>query len=246
MAQESSAIDFITQALRMIGITDAIDPPSPEDSQTGLTVLQDMIDDWATQRGLSITVAAVQFNLTQNKAVYTIGPGGDFNAARPEWIEGVSVIPDRTLTQPLEIDLGRMLSVKEFQDVPMKNIGMPFPAWAYYDNNAAAGLGQITIPPPTTATAALKLYYPSPLAQFVDLVTTYTFKPGYVRAIRYNLAVECADAWRQPLQARIAQKAAQALGNLKRANVAPKVAQFDAALSGSSSGSGYNARTDQG
>lgn len=246
---DSTALDFISGALRLLNLIDVTEVASANDAAFGLTVLQELIDGWNIEKATILSDTRTAFNLTANKGSYTFGSGGDFNTTRTNWIDGVGVIPDKTAAFPNEIDIGPLLTVAQFQDIPEKNQTALFPTSAYWDHAfTSAGLSTITVYPiPTSSNAQLVLYLPAVQSLFVDLVTSYTLPPGWPRAIRYNLAVELvANGYEADASDAVKQIAILSLADAKRANFRPTIAQIDAPKTGLSGvTSGYNAYTDQ-
>lgn len=231
-----SATDIGTRALRLLGVVDAIETPSSEDIMTAFEALNDMVDDWGTQRQTIYTIARNVFSLVSGQASYTLGTGGDWDIARPDWIERCSVIPENSgtgNTGPMELPIGRPLSIAQYQGITIKTAESTFPDRLYWDRNWVAGLSTCYVyPVPTSDDAAIVLYTPTALTEFADLSTEYTFPPGYARALRYCLAVELAPEFGIDPPEVVARTALSALANIKRANFAPIEAQFDAALVG--------------
>jgi hypothetical protein len=231
-----SAIDFGTRALRLLGVIDAAATPSAEDNQTAFVALNDMIDDWATQRQTIYKITRSVFPLTSGVGTYTLGFGGDWNIIRPVWIERCSVIPNNSgsgNTGPMEIPIGPPLDVAEFQRITIKTALSAYPQYLYWDRAWVNGLSTVRVyPVPTLSTAAIVLYTPSALTEFPDMSTQFSFPPGYARAIRYSLAMELAPEYGIQVPDAVRTAYQQAMGNIKRANHAPVEAQFDAALVG--------------
>lgn len=231
-----SATDFGTRALRLLGVIDATATPSSEDIQTAYEALNDMIDDWGTQRQTIYKITRSVFALTANTATYTLGSGGDWNIVRPVWIDRVSVIPENSgsgNTGPMEIPIGLALDIAEFQQICIKTATSSFPQAIYWDRGWTAGLSNVQVyPVPTASNAAIVLYTPTAVTGFTDLATEYTFPPGYAKAIRYNLAVELAPEFGIDPPDSVRKIAIETLADIKRANNAPIEAQFDAGLVG--------------
>ena len=74
------------------------------------------------------------------------------------------------------------------------------------------------------------LYLPTPLTEFADLSTAYTFPPGYERAIRSNLAVELAPFYGIPVSPDLRNQASSAMLRIKRANVRIREVPIDPSL----------------
>jgi hypothetical protein len=231
-----SATDFGTRALRLLGVIDATQTPSSEDIQTAFEALNDLIDDWGTQRQTIYKIARNVFNLVSGQATYTLGSGGDWNIVRPVWIERISVIPENSgsgNTGPMEIPIGYTLDIQAFQQICIKTAESSFPQAAYWDRGWTTGLSNVQVyPVPTSSDGAIVLYTPVAVTEFADLSTEYTFPPGYAKAIRYNLAVDLAPEFGIDAPNDVQRIATQSLADIKRANNAPIEARFDAALVG--------------
>ncbi len=110
-----------------------------------------------------------------------------------------------------------------YANIPIKALTSGFPQTVYYDHAYTNGLGNLTFwpVPDGTYTLQVALYYPTVIGTFASLETAYAFPPGYARALRYALAQELTigypklDPWRAQS---IAQGAAEAKANIKRAN----------------------------
>lgn len=88
----STALDLLVAAytdLGVIGLTDLTLPPAL--AQKGLVTLNHLVAGWRTQFGTVTSIDRTVFDLIDNQQTYTIGPGGDFNVARPLSIEGAGL-----------------------------------------------------------------------------------------------------------------------------------------------------------
>lgn len=231
-----SALDIGTRALRLLGVIDPTQTPTPEDAQSAFDALNDMVDDWGTQRQTIYKITRNVFPLTAGTATYSLGVGGTWPIVRPVWIERCSVIPENSgsgNTGPMEIPLGPPLDIAEFQRITIKTATASFPQAVYWDRAWNAGLSTVQVyPVPTNSNAAIVLYTPTALTEFPDLSTAFTFPPGYMKALRFNLAVELAPEYGIDPPQTVRQQAIESLADIKRANSAPIEAMFDAALVG--------------
>lgn len=81
------------------------------------------------------------------------------------------------------------------------------------------------------------------VSRFVNLSTAYTFTPGYVRAIRFNLATALALEYPSfPASPEVVAAAALSFADIKRANYRPAVATIDGVIC---PGGRYHVYTDQ-
>lgn len=162
---------------------------------------------------------------------YTIGPTGDFDTVRPEWLKRVGLL--QLATSP-NVELPRdLLTDAAYAAIPMKEFQSSYFTSVYY--NAEYPLGKINLyPVPNTTTNSLVIYTNPPVPVFTDLTTDYIFPPGYAQVIEDNLAVLLADPYGRPVPPSLARRAPHGLSMLKRANIPPTDLGLDPALTGSS------------
>jgi hypothetical protein len=231
----ATALDLITRALRLLQILAPGDVLNDDDAQDGLSTLNELVDGWATDGTTMLAVVRTQGNLVSGTSSYTIGSGGDFNIVRPVRIARASVIPDRTVADPIEIPFDHILTVAEYQAIQVKTLTARFPDRMSYDHAWSAGLGRITPwPVPNASVAALVLYCETALTAFADLSTSYTFAPGYVPALRYNLALELAADFEKVAKPIVVLKAREYLAKIQVANTRPVTLRCDPMYRGGS------------
>lgn len=233
------ASDIVNSALQLIGKVGAGQTASAEDLADGYTRLNRLINSLATNRLTIYVVARNTYTLVSGTQVYTIGVGGTFNQARPLYLQGASVL-DTSQVPTLELPI-TVLTVEQWQAIPVKATASALPTCVYYDYNWVAGLAQLSFwPVPNVGTLQTALYTPTALVEFADVNTTaYTFPPGYVEMLEYNLAVRLAPLFQLPLDPTLAGLASEAMANIKRANIRANDLRCDSALVGTASGQ-YN------
>ena len=229
-----SANDFTTRALRMLNVVAAGETPVAADISIGYTALNDLIDAWATDHATIYEVVRSEYDLVSGTSSYTIGSGATFNQVRPLWIQAASIIPDDTAADPQEVPLGPVLTLAEYQRIPVKTTDASSPVAIYYDYDYTSdGYGRIYVyPVPNVSTCRVVLYTPTPVTQFTDQTTSRTFPPGYAEALELNLALKLTLHFAAPVPDRLERMAIQALGRIKRANFRPRELNFDVALIG--------------
>jgi hypothetical protein len=129
------------------------------------------------------------YTLVAGQNEYTIGPSGDLNGVRPLNIEQANIILNTVspvLRQPLSIIGFREWSMIRVQQVSA--IGNVL----YYDRAfSSTGLGKVYLWPAPSQAYELELYTWQNMTAFADISTTsYTFSPGYERALTFLLAWE--------------------------------------------------------
>ena len=214
--------DLINSSLRLIGVLASGEVPSGPESQDALLILQQMIDSWVTERMMTFTININEFPLVPSQQVYTLGSGGNFNIARPTRIERMSIVNLANPAQPLELPI-EMLSDEQWQtEVPVKLVTSTLPLYVYDDG--AFPLRNLSFYPIPQVVVNTRIYSWAPAISFTDLTTDVTFPPGYLKAIRYNLAVDLMAEFpgNPALFGQVAQIAAETKGKIKILN-APDV-----------------------
>jgi hypothetical protein len=191
MAETKTALQLITQALKVLGVIAQGETPTNEDLQDGLVTLNGMISSWATERLIISSTLRHVFALVPGQRDYTIGLGADFNIARPNWLPYAGLILNNQ-QPPIEIPL-EIITVKDWWLVAIKDLTSTQPTTLYYDfaqpeEGSNAGYGTIAFWPVPQIAYDIALYLPAGLLQFADAATPYTLGDGYAIAIAYNLA----------------------------------------------------------
>lgn len=232
-------LDLISSSLRLIGVLASGEVPSADEANDALTILNQMIDSWSAEKLMIFTDQVVTLTPGTLKQAYTLGVGGDFNQARPPKIDRMSVI---ILNSPnLELPI-EMLSDEQWQAIPVKNVSSAVPTQVWDDGGFP--LRTLSFWPIPSVSVNFVLYAWTALSQFADLSTTdYTFPPGYLKALRYNLALDLAPEFGRPVPPEVAAQAVISKAIIKTMNVQESILQIDPALGGR--GGFYNWRTDQ-
>lgn len=78
---------LIDSALRKIGAIGTGAQASPDEYADALMLLRQMIDSWSLERLMVPFVPTERFDLREDQAFYTMGPGGDWDTVRPTRVE---------------------------------------------------------------------------------------------------------------------------------------------------------------
>lgn len=214
-----TALQLITRALRTIGSLAAGETPTAEEADDCLTILNEMVSAWGTQRQTIFVVARNVYPVTNLVQTYTIGPGATWDQARPLWIQDAGIIQLNNSNTPLELPM-QIWTVDQWAAESLKQTQSALPMALYYDYGfSTTGRGTVSLwPVPSVGTLNIALYTPTALTQFANLATPYTFPPGYDRALRLQLAVELAPEFGRPIDPTLAALAEDAFADIKRAN----------------------------
>jgi hypothetical protein len=217
--------EIVTRALKELGVLGPADVASGPELQDGLDIGTDLLDSWRTERLLIPFVTPTDYDLVANTQDYTIGSGGTWNQTYPYAIERWSVIPDDDAANPLEIPMGQPVPYEVWQQIGVKSTTGSHPTTLYFDRNFASGLGQCSVYPiPDNGNVDVRLYQAIPELTSLVAATEYDLRPGAMRAIITNLALELADGYGSAavVSPLLVQRAQQSKGSLKRGNRRPK------------------------
>lgn len=215
---------LVNSSLRLIGALASGEDATPAELNDALLVLNDLYENWSTEK-LSVWGAANQtFALVPGQATYTIGVGGNFNTTRPVYIND-SYTTFSGIDTPV-----RSISQEEYNLLSLKTMQQPVVEELLYVNEYP--LGRITVYPVPSAAATITLSIARTLASTITATDTLTGPPGFLKAIRYCLAVEMAPEFGTEASATVVQVASDAKGDYKKSNQTDLVASFDAAMLG--------------
>jgi hypothetical protein len=214
--------DLIKSSMRLIGAIATGETPTADEANDGLLVLNDMLENWSTE-GMSVWGSSNQsFNLVPGQRTYTIGPAGNWNTQRPQDID------DAYCTfSGVDFPIG-VISQEQYNEINLKSMAQPIVERLLYVNEYP--LGVVTVWPVPTQAIPITLTMQRILTFPVALTDTLTGPPGYLKALRYCLAVEFAPEFGMEASPTVLAVANDAKGDYKRANTPLIVAQYDAAL----------------
>ena len=183
------ATDIVQRAFRFIGVVRAGQTSGADQRADAFAILNQMIDGWNTERLYVQTITRSVFSTVGGTQTYTLGSGGNWNVARPAVLKSMGVIYAGTpaVEAPLQC-----MTDQDWANTAVKTVSTNYPT-AYYDDKAFP-LRNITLWPVPSVSGQVAAYYWSQLAQF-DLITDYTFAPGYLDAIVMSLAEKLYPAY---------------------------------------------------
>jgi hypothetical protein len=234
-------LDIITLALKKAGVVGVGQTPEAEDTNDAFSDLNMMLGQWSRRRWLVFHLVDVA-KVSTGAASYTVGPGGDFNVARPDRIESAYV---RSLQQPApnrpDYPLSVVTSMEDYAAVGLKSI-VGFPRRVFLDSGFPTGT-LYPWPIPTTGLYEIHLLFKADLTGFANLTDDINLPPEYQEAILYNLAVRLAASYKEPLDPVVVAIAKSSLNTVRSSNVQIATLKLpdDLVRSGA-----YNVYTDRG
>lgn len=219
--------DLINSSLRLLGVLASGEVPPAEDQTDAMNSFNMMLDSFSNERLLIYTILREVFTLSGGQTTYTFGTGGNFNSVRPQKIENALIqVPGTNPIAELPITI---INKDEYASVIVKAVLSPLPQYLYNDD--AFPLTNVNLwPTPSTGTNIV-LYSWKPMGNYTSVNTTITLPPGYLRMLRYNLAVELAPEYGLNASDDVIAIALQSKKNVKHMNSKPLYMSMDAAIS---------------
>lgn len=222
----STARDLIKSSLKLLGVLAAGENPSAEEQTDALSTLNLMLDSWSTESLIIFSNTIEDFSFVSSQSVYTMGPTGNFNTARPQKIAHASVV-DNSNTPANEIFI-ELLNFDQWSNIHQKGTTSTFATKLYVDySNPLVTLNFWPVP---LNVNGVRLYSWKPLTEFANVNTAITLPPGYELALRYNLALLLAPEYGRPISPDIAAIATSARENIMRMNIQPLYLEADPAI----------------
>jgi hypothetical protein len=214
----ATARDLIKGSLRLIGAIAAGETPSAAEQADALSTLNEMLDSWSLER-LAVP-ARIREEFAVSTSPVTMGSGADLDTARPIRIEAAAVMINN-VEHPIEV-----VGHDEWSEIKQKSLTSTLPTHLYPQGTTP--LETINLWPMPSGSVTLVLYSWKALSQLATATSDVELPNGYLRALRYNLAIELAPEYGKVASAEIAKIAKESKENIKRANKRPIYMTSDA------------------
>lgn len=221
----STAQTLITRAYRLAGAVSSGLNPTTEESDDGLSALNDMLSNWS-ERNITIPYRNEDLiSLVSGKTTYTMGLGGDVNTDRPLSMQEAWLTDTGDVSYSFEITM----ALREYSRIANKNWNTR-PGRAWYEPTYP--LGTLTLDANPDQNYTLHVWSLKQLTEFSSLSSSSTLPAAYDRAIRFNLAVELGGELGSPMDPRTISIAKSSFEAIRNANLARRVnnLQVDRAL----------------
>lgn len=221
MTTSITALDLIRRSLYLINGLAAGETPDAQTANDALQTLNEMVDGWSTQTLAVYGTANDEFSTVPGKSSYTYGVGGDIDVQRPVYVND-SYCVRNGVTTPV-----RVIDIMEYNEIPLKGTSQPLVERMMWTN--IYPLSTVTLWPVPSEIVTIGLTAGRVLTNVPTLQTSISLPPGYLKALRYNLAVDLWPEYSNKLTdfKHIQFVAMQALGKIKVANMVDTEATFD-------------------
>ncbi len=207
--------DLIRTSLRMLGVLASGENPSAEEQNDAFWALNNLVAQWSIQKLFiySITEEIFQFNV--NQQIYTMGPGGDFDTARPNKFYRMNVRVNANTSSQLDIPM-RIMNTAEWSAIGVKLTTSSWPTHVYPDFQYP--LVVLNFWPIPQQTQAIEMFSWKSLSSFANVDQVISLPPGYQLALEANLAVRLAPEYGKMVSPTLDEMATSSKMNIKIEN----------------------------
>jgi hypothetical protein len=220
--------DILTRAARSLGYLGRTEVLSAADATDALACFNEMLDSWSNESLTSYVTLQRSFLMLPGQQTYTIGSGGYVNSTRPYDIIQAFVRDNGPNDYPM-----RVIARAEWDLIGQKTITSQIPDTLFYDSQYP--LGVINIFPVPLLSYTVFFNSTTDQVDYSLLSTAIALPVGYELAYIYNLALQMMSfgfpcLLDEKAYMRLVNNAAEAKGNIKRANIKEVVASYDPAI----------------
>jgi hypothetical protein len=230
--------ELLSGAHRLLGLVNSGNVLPEAVYQDNLVALNQMIDSWSTERLAVFCTQDQTYYWEAGARIRTLGPTGDFvyilanQSDTPIVTQGDDYIgvDDATTQRPIlledstyfrdpttNVSYGiKFINQLQYNNIAVKTVQSTYPQVLFVNNT----FPNITLSVYPVPNRMLEFHFISvqPLANPTTLETDLAFPPGYLRAFRYNLALELAPEFNVEPPAEVRRVAMYSKRNLKRIN----------------------------
>jgi hypothetical protein len=208
--------DLISFVLRASGINGVGQTPLADDSNTALDMLRMLISQWQRKRWLIWNLPEVPV-VSTGAQWYTIGPGQDFDTARPDKIHAAWCrMQPFGGPNPVDIHLSIIESKEDWAGITIKDL-KSLPAAVFYDSSFP--IGRVTFwPVPSAAHYELHLVLKASLPVYTTLTDPLAVPDEYVEAMMWSLCMRMQMAYGLPARPDHVAAMRQAINTIEMAN----------------------------
>lgn len=209
----ATAFDQIKAALRLIGQLAEGEEPSAQAAIDALDAMNQMIDSWNTERLSTFVTQDQIFLWPPNEITRTLGPSGDFVGNRPILMDDATYFRDPSTNVSFGI---KLINQQQYDGIAVKTVTSTYPQVMWV--NMGFPDVSLTIYPKPTRELEWHFVSVQELDRPATLNTELFFPPGYLRAFKYNLAMEIAPEFGVEPSQQVKRIAMTSKRNLKRIN----------------------------
>lgn len=227
--------DILTLALKTANVVGVGQTPAAEDINDSFNLLNMLMAQLQRRRYYVYQLITTSLPATGQQS-YTVGPGGNFNIARPSKIESAYFRQLAGTPQPVDYPLEILRSQEDYNRISLKSLNA-FPRYAFYDMGYP--LGNLFVWPLPNANYTIFITTMLQMQQFATINDKIALPPEYSAALMWNLVPELYAFYGLPSNPDVVKKAEASLRIIEEANAQIPQLQMPPALR-TQRGSTYN------
>ena len=227
--------DIINLSLRTANVLGVGQVASAEDMNDAFNLLNMMLAQWQRRRYMVYQLVTVSKQGT-GAISYTVGPGADFDIARPAKLESAFFRQNQNTPLPVDYPLEIMRAREDYNRISIKNLNS-FPRYAFYDG--AYPIGNVFIWPLPSNQYEIFLTVMQQIQQFTTINDQIVLPPEYAAAMMWNLTLELYPFYGLPVNPVVQGKAEASMRIIEESNAQIPLLQMPTALRGQNTGT-YN------
>ena len=213
MTTSATAGELIKGSLRLIGVLAEGEEPSAATMQDSIMAMNQMIQSWDTERLAVYGTMDQVFTWPAYEMTRTIGPTGNFVGERPIEIDDATYFKDPSSGLSFGV---KLINQQQYDGIAFKTVTSTYPQ-VMWVNNSFPDMTMTIYPVPIKA-LEWHIISVETLHEVASVATDIYFPPGYLRAFRYNLAMELAPEFGVEPSPQVQRIAMTSKRNLKRVN----------------------------
>lgn len=224
----STAQSIITDAFQKLTLHAVGENPTAAESALGLQVLNDMLDSWSNEKLACFAALDQSIALAVGVQRYPLGTGSIYSTSRPLAIAdgpGSAYCIDPS-NQTYSVDVR---SQQEWNLISYLATTGNYPTDIFYDPQFPQGILNV-FPIPNASGYTLHIMSRLQLTDFATLATAVSLPPGYLVALKNNLAVALAPYFSVKPSDEIKEAARETKAIIKRTNNKAVPAFYDPEL----------------
>jgi hypothetical protein len=196
--------ELIASSMRLIGTLASGETPSTDESADVFAALNQMLSSWSTEQVNLYTVAQASMPLTNNVGTYPL-------LGHPVLLRSASMVTAQNLRIPIDI-----INSTEYAAILERGQAAQIVRKLYCDY--AWPTASLFVSPVPNAGGSIEYWAWYALNAFLTQQDQVSFPPGYIQALRYNLAVAIAPEFGMAPDAAVAAIAGQSKAALRALN----------------------------
>jgi hypothetical protein len=227
MPSPVSAIDLITQAMKVVGIISSGvgETPTADEATDGLYNLNDLIESMSVDNLMVYGAADEVFTLSPGNATRTIGPTGDYVTVRP-----VRISSAYTTYGGVDFPV-QLIGQEEYGYIPLKTQTCQIIEKLAYVNDFPNGI--LSMWPTPSEAVPLTISIDRILSSVPNVATMISLPPNYLNYMKHALGIKLAPDYGVTPSQDVYEIARTSRAALKRANKVRRRAYFDEGITDS-------------